>query len=289
MSDLKRLADFQNTFFKTVKDVGESGKLKLITGKIKDELTTEKDFPVFLKTDFSVLIKEIGALAAAQNLLDGIGKELSNDFKKLFQSMDCDEFVDKLSDLIHAYHIMEVPDVLRGIIHMEAGVALSFITVIRNVPSLKMGDYEDSTLQYFFSKEGYKTVSGNSVIPPKLPNYSGVSGIKEYARRIDGEGYLRDLTRIIAETTGDHVYNLKKRYSRFKDKYIDDPTTRKLVDWFDSFGDLAEASVLPVIESALNGVSTIQLPPLVAAAVGTFCSVTVRKATEHSYLWLVEH
>ncbi|SEL93977.1 hypothetical protein SAMN04489760_10168 [Syntrophus gentianae] len=287
MSDLKRLADFQNTFFKTVKDVGEGGKL--ISGKIQEELTSGKDVPAFLKTDFSVLIKEIGALAAAQNLLDGIGIELSNDFKKLFISRDCDEFVHNFSELVHVSRLTEVPDVLRGILHMEAGVALSFVTAIRNVPSLRMGDYEDSVRQYFFSKEGYKTVSGNSVMPPRLPIYSGVAGVREYARRIDGEGYLRDLTRIIAETTGDKVYDLKNRYARFKNQYQDDPKTRKLVDWFDSFGDLAEASVLPVIESALNGVSTLQLNPLVAAAVGTFCSVTVRKATEHSYLWLVEH
>jgi hypothetical protein len=60
-----------------------------------------------------------------------------------------------------------------------------------------------------------------------------------------------------------------------------------MIDWFDSFGDLAEASLLPVVEGIISGAFNIQLNPLVAAAIGTFCSVTVRKATEHSYLTLL--
>jgi hypothetical protein len=68
MSDLRRLADFQDEFFQTVRRVGGG----LIAGPLRDELTTGKDFPMFLKPDFSILINQIGALAAAKNLLDGI-------------------------------------------------------------------------------------------------------------------------------------------------------------------------------------------------------------------------
>ena len=38
----------------------------------------------------------------------------------------------------------------------------------------------------------------------------------------------------------------------------------------------------------VNGAFSIELNPLLAAAIGTFCSVTTRKATEHSYLSLLE-
>jgi hypothetical protein len=79
---------------------------------------------------------------------------------------------------------------------------------------------------------------------------------------------------------------LKKRYEALKEKYKE-KNKKKLIDWFDSFGDLAEASLLPTVEGIISGAFNIQLNPLVAAAMGTFCSVTVRKATEHSYLLLL--
>jgi hypothetical protein len=72
-----------------------------------------------------------------------------------------------------------------------------------------------------------------------------------------------------------------------QDKYGNDATKEKLLVWFDSFGDMAEASLLPVVEEILNGALGVQLNPLIAAAVGTFCSVMARKATERSYLTLL--
>jgi hypothetical protein len=94
------------------------------------------------------------------------------------------------------------------------------------------------------------------------------------------------MIRIMAETTGDSLYSLRNRYSAFSTKYKE-KYQKKLVDWYDSFGDLAEASLSPVVESTINGALSLRINPLVAASVGTFCSVTTRKATEHSYLNLL--
>ena len=83
------------------------------------------------------------------------------------------------------------------------------------------------------------------------------------------------MTRIVGETTGDGLYNLRNRYNEFSSKY-EEKSQKKLVDWYDSFGDLAEASLLPVVESTINGAFGLRINPLVAAAVGTFCSVSTR-------------
>jgi hypothetical protein len=164
---------------------------------------------------------------------------------------------------------------------MEVGLALSFIAAMNNFETLRMKDYEGSFNQYFFSREGYKTVSGDLIIRPKLPK-----NIRETGDQINAERYIRDMTRIVVETTGDKLYNLRERYARFAATY-QEGFKKKLIDWFDSFGDLAEASLLPVVEGIVNGAFNIELNPLVAAAIGTFCSVTTRKATEHSYLTLL--
>jgi hypothetical protein len=90
----------------------------------------------------------------------------------------------------------------------------------------------------------------------------------------------------VVETSGDKLYDLRRRYVNFVATYQGE-SKRKLIDWFDSFGDLAEASLLPVVEGIISGAFNFELNPLIAAAIGTFRSVTTRKATEHSYLTLL--
>jgi hypothetical protein len=249
-------------------------------------LVSGKDFPVSTKADFSLLIGEISALNETQNLAEDIMAELKAYFRNLLRSKKYSEFADHFRDLLQIDHLRKLPDVVRGIVHMDVGLALSFVAATKNLQGFRIEDYEDSFSQYFFSKDGYKTVSGNLITAPRLPKISSLTDIKELGNRIDAERYIRDMTRIIVETSGDRLYGLRRRYGAFIEKYREEPK-KKLIGWFDSFGDLAEASLLPVVEGIISGAFNIQLNPLVAAAIGTFCSVTVRKATEHSYLALL--
>ncbi len=282
MSGVKKLIDFQDSFVRKVNEKSAS----LLTGNVEEELASGKDFPVSTKADFSLLIGEISALNETQNLAQDIMAELQADFRNLLKSKNYTEFADHFRDLVQIDQLRKLPDVVRGIVHMELGLALSFVAATRNLQGFRIQDYEDSFNQYFFSKDGYKTVSENLIAPPKLPKIGSLADIKELGNRIDAERYIRDMTRIIVETSGDKLYELRKRYAALKEKYQEEPK-KKLIDWFDSFGDLAEASLLPVVEGIISGAFNIQLNPLVAAAIGTFCSVTVRKATEHSYLRLL--
>jgi hypothetical protein len=280
MRGIKKIADFEDRFFKIAKGKSE----ELLKGDIKKELESGEDFPVSLKADFGLLINEINALARTRNLIEGIIEELKSDFDNLLKSKDYDDFIDNFKDLVEIEQMKRLPDVLRGIIQMEIGLALSFITVINNLKDLQMKDYEDSFNQYFFSGNGYKTVSGDLIIRPKFPKIGSLADIKGIGNQINAERYIRDMTRIVVETTGDRLYNLRDRYMEFTGKYQD---KKKLIEWFDSFGDMAEASILPVVEGIIHGAFNIELNPLVAAAIGTFCSVNTRKATEHAYLTLV--
>jgi hypothetical protein len=281
MNGLKILADFQDSFAKKVNEKSAD----LFTGvvNVAEEVASKKKFPISTKADFSLLIGEISALNQTQILVKGIIGELKSDFDSLLRSKNYDEFVNHFRDLVEIKKLKELPGVVRGIVHMEVGLTLSFVAAAKNLKHFKIEDYEDSFGQYFFFKDGYKTVSGNLITPPRLPNIDRLADIKELGNRIDAERYIRDMTRIIVETSGDKLYGLRDRYEALKEKYKKEPE-KKLVDWFDSFGDLAEASLLPTVESIISGAFNIQLNPLVAGAVGTFCSVTVRKATEHSYL-----
>jgi hypothetical protein len=283
MAGLKALSDFQDQFSKLVKEKSTH----LLKGNVADELTSGKEFPISTKADFSLLIGEIGALKETENLFDDIVAELKSDFNKLLKSKTYDEFANNCKDFVQIDQLRRVPDVVRGILNMEVGLTLSFVAATKNLQGFRIEDYEDSFNQYFFSNNGYKTVSENLITRPKLPNINRPQDIKDIGGHIDAERYIRDMTRIIVETSGDRLYNLRTRYELFSKRY-QKKDEKKLIDWFDSFGDLAEASLLPVVEGIIDGAFNIQMNPLVAAAIGTFCSVTVRKATEHSYLTLLE-
>jgi len=292
MIGIKGLADFQDHFFNIAK--GKSAEL--IKGKLDEELGSGKDFPVSIKADFCLLINEINALKGAGSLLEGVTKELQNDFKELINSTSFDDFVDNFRELVTVDQLKKAPDVLRGIVHMEIGLVLSFVTVLKNFEGLQMEDYAESLNQYFFLQDGYKTVSGDLIMRPRFPKVRNLFAsanlplAREDARgignQINAERYIRDITRIVAETSGDALYDLRPRYVRLVQQYQED-SRNKLIGWFDSFGDLAEASLLPAVEGIINGAFNLNLNPLVAAAIGTFCSVTARKATEHSYLTLL--
>ena len=289
MKSIKEIVNFNERFCDVAKRVKifNEERFELVV-----ELQSGKDFPETVEVDFSLLIDEITALRSAKDILREITRELKRDLEGLWESKNYDEFITRFQDLIDIKTLRDLPNVVKDIINMELSLALSFITVIKKYPEVKPEDYAKSLREYFFAKNGYQTVSGDLIIPPKFPKLSDLiqgnnqSSVRGIGNQINAERYIRDITRIIVETTGDEICNLRDRYSTLAKKYKEEPK-KKLVGWFDSFGDFAEASVMPVVEEVLSGVGNIELNPLIVAGVGTFCSVTVRKATEHAYLELL--
>lgn len=290
MKGVKQIFDFEDHFFKIAFEKSNE-LLKGGEGIVESELASGKDFPVSIKSDFGVLIGEVHALNKALGFVENLILEIRQDFKKLLKSKSFEGFIDNFADLVDVEELKKLPDVARDLIHMQAGLVLSFGAVIKNYKGLDINRYGDSFNQYFFSKKGYQTVSRDLVVLPKLPKFSKLGDqpdLRIIGNQINAERYLRDMIRIIVETGGDGLYNTRNRYEQLEKKYGEDDGKKKLVEWFDSFGDMAEASLLPVAEEVLNGAFGVELNPLIAAAVGTFCSVTARKATEHSYLTLLE-
>ena len=297
MGEIRSIFDFQERFFSAARDVSKSllkvdGDVDIVT----KELESGMSYPVAITSDFSVLIGEIPALNLAQKNIQEIFKELRKDFKELIGSRNFDDFNRRFAELVRVDALRNLPEVVKGIVHMQVGLTLSFAAVARRSVefNINIDNFKDSFNQYFFSNEGYKTASGDMIVRPRLPKTMG-QDLKAIGNQINAERYIRDITRIIVETSGDGMYDTRTRYEKLKEKYGDngskeessEKSKNKLLEWFDSFGDMAEASLLPVIEEILNGAMGVQLNPLIAAAVGTFCSVTARKATEHSYLTLL--
>ena len=283
MGGIKKIGDFQQDFFNLV----NKSSHKIFKGNFKEELILESDYPQSIEANFSALIDHISALRPAKNLLLDIVGEIEGDFKKLLNSASYKEFIENLKQLADIESLEKLPSVLQGIINMEVGLAISFAVALKSISHIKISYYEKSFVQYFFSKDGYVSVSGSTITPPKFPKVGSLSDVKTLGSQINAERYIRDLTRIIVETTSDQLYDLRRRYAELKARHKKD-SENKLVRWFDSFGDLAEASVLPVVEGILNGAGGLQLNPLVAAGIGVFCSTTTRKATEHAYLELLD-
>jgi len=296
MEGIKKIFNFKDQFARIACDKNNN----LVNGDgdvLERELASAKDYPEFIKTDFSILIGEIGALNQSSNFIKDILKELENDFIQFSRSKTFDEFINNFTNVIEINELRRLPNVVRDVIDMQVGILLSFSATIKNFGSFNVNDYKDSFNHYFFSENGFQTVSGDMVMRPKLPKVKDLNigdgrttanHLKTIGNQISAERYIRDIIRIIVETAGDSLYETRRRYQQLNQKYGADNSKKKLVAWFDSFGDIAEASLLPVVEQILNGIGSADLNPLIAASIGTFCSVVTRKATEHSYLTLLK-
>ena len=130
MEGITKLADFEDQFFKLAKQCATS----LLAGSIEKELSSGKDSPQFLKTNFGLLISQVGALNSAKDLVAGIVSGLLDDLRDLLQSQSYTDFVQKLSTLKCVDQLSALPDVVRGIISDGVGLTLSFVTVINNLP-----------------------------------------------------------------------------------------------------------------------------------------------------------
>ena len=76
------------------------------------------------------MISEIYALEQTRNLFKGVIEELKSDFRDLLKSKSHDDFINNFKDFVTIEELKKLPDVLRGILHMEVGLALSFLSLL---------------------------------------------------------------------------------------------------------------------------------------------------------------
>lgn len=307
MNAANNINGFLESFVKAV-----VGKLDSIFSnwKFDEETNAKEQHPIYLTADLAPLVEAIAPISMANKAFKGILVEVSTDLKKLLQSKNNDDFLANLKKLFEVETLQQLPAVLKSSVEMNIDLALSFGISLKHFPNLDAKLYSNAVLEYFFNEEGYITVSGKSIQSPQLlsalelQTSAATQGltvneeivalkkmVKDLKKQINSaweqataERYIRDMTRIGIEVTWNQVYSLKNRYATLKGNYGEDDKKKKLVSWFDSFANLAEASVLPAIETVLSGIGQVELNPKIVTAIGTFCSVTARKATEHAYL-----
>lgn len=268
---------------------------------LEKEAKAKEQYPVYLTANLAILVEAIEPLNLADQTFENILKEIDGDLKKLLKSKGPDEFFSNIKKLFDVKASEQLPDVFKSLLETNTDLALSFGISWKHFPNLNAKYYGNAILGYFFNEKGYTTVSGKSIQPPQLASASedeegnDIPAIKKMIKDLKqqiqkageqatAEQYIRDMTRISVEVTWDQIYGLEKRYKELKEKYGKDDKKKKLVAWFDSFGELAAASVLPVVETVLSGIGDVELNPKIVTGIGTFCSTTARKAIEHAYL-----
>jgi len=185
--------------------------------------------------------------------------------------------------------LQDLRDTIVPLIGRQFGIALSFVTTLRNLPTPEARDaIQDAVLRYFFTKEGYETVDKVRIVAPVHlsdldPKQFGQA--KALLSERTAERYVRDAIRLIVEAAGDVRYlNLKKRYDAMRDHMPDDEKKTKFADWFRGFSSVAESTVTGAVEEACLGVAAFQTNPLIAASASTFAGTAARKAAQHVFL-----
>ncbi len=311
MTSIEKIGDFQKEFVEAVRARADGIFAHWDLDKERD---SGKQYPRYLSANLAPLIEAIEPLNMANNVFRNILAEFNSDVKKLLVSRSPAEFMRNIGQLWQVDALEGIPGVIEGLVKTNLDLALSFGISFPHLSGANTSLYGEALLEYLFSDHGYRTVSGRCIQAPKLfsalewdasaSSNTGVGGVNEEIETIKSmlkdlerqvrttrgemtaERYLRDIARVCVEVTGDRMYDLEGRYERLKKKHAGNHEA-KLVSWFDSFGNLAEATILPAVETALSGIGTIQLNPKIVTALATFCSVTVRKATEHAYLQVI--
>jgi len=203
---------------------------------------------------------------------------------------------------------------LQQLIGNEINSAMSLTTIMRaldGMAGVKLEDVpksvEAALMAYLFTKEGYKTIDGSSIVSPvhltdlfslppdvssgdlsKIESYfsNELKQLKSQFSRTTGETYMRDSIRIIVESSYNTARSLEADYQTV-DSYARGKSTdieKKFVSWFKGFSAMAESAAMRVVELVTHGISTFQTNPLIAAAAGTFAGTVARKLAQDAFL-----
>lgn len=117
-------------------------------------------------------------------------------------------------------------------------------------------------LENYFFEGRYVTRLGEEVIFPGL-------GKDWQEIRASGERYVRDLTRILVEASGNVTFGLAV------------PIPRAQLKQAQFAARLAEATTMAIVEALVTGVSVLATDnPLLVGAIGTFAATLARKSAE---------
>lgn len=117
-------------------------------------------------------------------------------------------------------------------------------------------------LENYFFEGTYTTRLGEAVVFPGLG-----ANLKEI--KASGERYVRDLTRILVEASGNIAFGLAV------------PVPRAHLKQAQFAARLAEATTMAIVEALVTGVSVFATDnPLLVGAIGTFAATLARKSAE---------
>jgi hypothetical protein len=215
----------------------------------------------------------------------------------------------RLGDAISGADTKNTVSRLQLMIGNDISTALPFTTVVTAVQQGLQNSggvpesIERGLLDYFFRKDGYKTLDGESVVAAvHLSDVgsaiaAGAAGagssldlapLRGLFSKATAERYLRDITRVIVESGYDAARKFKGAAPGQKGLY-DTVTERlsnreKFVAWFRGFSSVAESGAMRAVEVSTQGVAAFQTNPLIAAGAGSFAGTVARKLAQESFL-----
>lgn len=192
-------------------------------------------------------------------------------------------------------------DSLRQLIGDEIGVVLSLATIVNVIEGAPdaaqdiIAAMEKALLDYFFKKEGFKTLDGTSIVSPvhlTEASATGTDPLKSLFSKTTGEQYVRDMIRVAVEAAYDKARDLKGTYddtvTKVKERVAgNDARTaveKKLITWLKGFSSMAESAAMRIVEMTTQGVSGFQTNTLISASAGTFAGTVARKLAQHCFL-----
>jgi hypothetical protein len=202
---------------------------------------------------------------------------------------------------------------LRELIGNDVATALPFTTMVdalqeglETVAGIPEG-VERALLDYFFKRDGYRTLDGEHVVSPVhlaelrmalAGAASGVasggeldlSGVRALLSKPTAERYIRDTTRLIVESAYDAGRGLRDRDGApgLYGLVVARLTNRdKFVSWFRGFSSMAESATMRAVEVGTQGISQFQTNPLIGAAAGSFAGTVARKLGQDAFLALL--
>lgn len=192
-------------------------------------------------------------------------------------------------------HITTFTDTVRPLLQRQLGIALSFVTTLKNLGNVHFWENISAAhMQYFFRDNGFVTVDGIPILPPMhfgaaqlfdpATLHVDLANIKGLLSEKTANRYVRDVIRVTVEAADDVRYDsLRSRFAQIPGK-VGATNTEKAVRWFKGVSSLAESLVTSAVEEACLGVAQFQTSALIAASAGTYAGTAARKAAQHVFL-----
>lgn len=187
----------------------------------------------------------------------------------------------------------------------DIGTILPLATVANAIQDLRdiPREVEGALLDYFFNGEGYRTIDGTSIVAPvhlsdittalkgATSPAAALQPVRGLFSRATAEHYIRDITRIIVESSFDATRNLRDLHQQLTDalEVAAGPSgaaavKEKFGTWLRGCSSMAESAAMRAVETGTQGISQFQTNPLIAAAAGSFAGTVARKLAQNGFI-----